>query len=172
MPRKYRVKRHAVTQPRDPSYKIIPLTKRQNALVDTADFEWLNQWNWTALPNSMGGFYAKRRSSGIYMHRLILDCNKWEQADHRNHDTLDNRRSNLRRAVGSQNHRNQKIRSNNRSGFKGVSWDKVKNKWYASIRIHGKTKALGFYRSKEIAARVYDEAAKSMFGEFAHLNFQ
>ncbi len=56
---KRRMKRHAVTQPLDPSYRLIPLTQHQNAIVDTADFDWLSQWNWHANLCDKG-FYVRR----------------------------------------------------------------------------------------------------------------
>jgi len=44
--------------------------------------------------------------------------------DHRNHDTLDNRRSNLRIVSNSQNAMNSFKHKDGSSKYKGVSWDK------------------------------------------------
>src|SRR5712664_3648473 len=115
---KRRVLRHEVTQPSDTSYRLIPLTQGKNAIVDTKDFEWLSQWNWCAECVD-GYFYAIRRSfrKRISMHGAILKIKTGEEGDHRNHDTLDNRRKNIRRCTRTQNARNVRKPWDNRSGF-------------------------------------------------------
>lgn len=180
---KRRMKRHAVTQPSDPSYKIIPLTKGQNTLVDTADYDWLNQWYWHAHWNrTTQSFYVARGdySSGaektIPMASFILNCKKGEVADHINHNTLDNRRSNLRKASYAQNNSHRRKWSLNTSGYRGVSWrvgrKKDSGKWRAFISYQGKRIWLGEFDSIKEAVRVRDEAAKKLHGEFAVLNLK
>ena len=90
--------------------------------------------------------------------------------DHINSDSLDNRRSNLRVCTVSQNNMNSAIGRNNKSGYKGVSWDKTNKKWRAGIKAKGKSVSLGSFNSKKDAARAYNEAAKKAYGEFAKLN--
>src|SRR6266852_1538534 len=169
---KYRVRRHAVTQPLDKSYKLIPLTRNQNALVDTEDFARLSQWNWCALWSTHAkSFYAVRSENPmVYMHRIILDCAMDEDGDHRNHDTLDNRRRNLRKCSPTQNKQNSRPHKDG-SGFKGVCWNNQRNKWQAGIQARGKRHHIGLFVSATEAAVAYDEAAKRLHGEFAHLNF-
>jgi len=66
--------------------------------------------------------------------------------DHKNHDTLDNRMINLRIATKQQNSFNEKmVRKNNTSGFKGVCYDKVNNKWSVSIMYNRKNIKIGRY---------------------------
>ena len=78
---------------------------------------------------------------------------------------------NLRIASRSQNLMNQTIRSNNTSGYKGVSWQKTVNQWKAQIVSCGRHKYLGLFATPEAAALAYDKAAKELHGEFAKLNF-
>jgi hypothetical protein len=172
---KYRTKRHSVTQPSDLSYRLIPLTQGQNAIVDAADYEWLNQWPWYA---DWGGrkknFYVQRFQGRkvIRMHRFILGCKKRsEHGDHINGNTLDNRRANLRKCTVTQNNRNMRLPQHNTSGFKGVSWEKRRGQWETYITIKNKKKHLGYFSSREDGARAYDKAAKKHFGKFALLNF-
>lgn len=84
--------RQSVTQPLDPSYRLIPLTKGKIAVVDFADYEWLSKWNWSTRITKSNKFYAVRRPS-IYMHREIAACSANQEIDHRDGDTLNNRRS-------------------------------------------------------------------------------
>lgn len=176
MQKKPRVHRHEVTQPLDKSYRLIPLTQGQNALVDAEDFEWLNQWNWTAhwQPTNRS-YYAVRCIPGIIkkqnqikMHRVIMGCKLGEQIDHHSQNTLDNRKQNLRQCTPTQNSQNRKSCYGR---FKGARWEKQSEKWRSSIRIHGQHKHLGIFGSEQEAALAYDAAAKIYFGEFALLNF-
>lgn len=174
----YQVQRHVVFQPLDDSYRLIPLTQGQNAIVDPDDFEFLNKMNWCAVWNeNTKSFYAARgihegrTTRTIKMHRVILDCKEGEEGDHKNHNTLDNRHRNLRKCSHAINMRNQKICRDSSSGHKGAIWHKRLEKWQSSIRLNGKLIHLGYFPSKEEAAKAYDVAAKIHFGEFAHLNF-
>lgn len=160
--------------------KKIKLTRGQYALVDDADFEYLSQWKWYAtFDGTAGGFYAMRADlSGppppppksrtrVLMHRAILDVPLGKFVDHINGNTLDNRRENLRLATNQQNQINSKMRKNNTSGFKGVSWCKKTGKWRARIRHEGVQKLLGFFDNKEDAAKEHDKMARQFYGEFA-----
>lgn len=170
---KYRMKRHAVVQPLDESYRLIPLTQGQNAIVDTEDFDRLSKFNWHArwyAKAKAGTFYAARWGNGktIFMHQEILGH---KHTDHRKQNTLDNRKKNLRECTIQQNNCNQRIRKDNVSGFKGVFKAKRKKRWECGIRVNGKRKHLGYFDTKEDAAKAYDRAALEYFGEFAHLNY-
>lgn len=159
----------------------ILLTQGKVALVDNADYDWLNQHKWCAHKDHSGNCYAVRNSSRksgkrfiIRMHREILELEQRDlrQVDHKNHNTLDNRRDNIRICSCQQNQRNQKIRSNTTSKFKGVSWHRASKKWQAGMSIKGKTRNLGCWDTEEEAALAYDMAAFQEYGEFACLNFE
>jgi len=148
--------------------KEIPLTQGKVALVDDADYEWLMQFNWYATqPWSVWYAARKPRSGIVYMHRVLCGGIK---TDHRDGDGLNNQRYNLRVATTTQNNGNQGLIQRNHSGFKGVSWDKQKNKWYACIVKHNKTVNLGRFSDPRDAATAYDSAAIDYFGEFAKTN--
>jgi hypothetical protein len=90
--------------------------------------------------------------------------------DHRNHDTLDDRMSNLRICTKAQNGQNRRKNCNNTSGFKGVKYYKRGKKWVAAINFENKRYHLGYFNFKEEAATAYDNASKKMHGEFALTN--
>lgn len=173
--------RENIVQPQDESIRLIPLTQGQVAIVDAADYECLMQWTWFAYWGRLSkSFYAARNirknSSSPYkyrmiaMHNFILGVERG--GDHVNCEaTLDNRRRNLRVATQSQQCMNQAIRSDNKSGYKGVSWRSERGKWFSCIYKDKKRIDLGHFDCKIQAALAYDNAAKNIFGEFAHLNF-
>ena len=169
------VKRPTVTQPLDPSYKLIALTQGQNAIVDAEDYEFVNQWNWCAYWNRTSRcFYAKRlHSTGktIYMQSAIIAAVLPNIVDHINHNGLDNRRQNLRACTRSQNNLNRRMRRDNTSGYRGVGWNKKGAKWAAYGARNGKSVHLGFFGDIIEAAKAYDAFAKNHSGEFAILNF-
>jgi len=88
------------------------------------------------------------------------------QIDHKNGDRSDNRLDNLRLADGKQQNANQTVlRSDNSSGYRGVSYSKARNKWVSWIRMNGKNRYLGQYDSPESAYDAYRKAATDYFGE-------
>jgi hypothetical protein len=87
--------------------------------------------------------------------------------DHINRDVADNRWSNLRLSTRSENNANSKIRSDNKSGFKGVSWCADRGKWGAYIQVNSKSIGLGRYDILEDAVEAYKAASEKYFGEFA-----
>jgi hypothetical protein len=92
------------------------------------------------------------------------------EVDHKNRISICNDKNNLRLATRSENQRNKNIQKNNTSGYKGVCWDKIRNKWKSAIHVNGKIINLGRFFTKEEAAIAYNEAAVKYFGEFAYLN--
>lgn len=155
--------------------KRISLTQGQFATVDNADFEWLNQWKWHALLRRNGKFHARRtvgahpNQKQIYIHRIIFGATSGEQIDHKNGNSLDNRRRNLRRCSTSQNSCNRGAPRTNTSGFKGVSWHKQLSMWRARIGVCSRDIYLGLFSSAVAASRAYKAAARKYHGEFARI---
>lgn len=123
------------------------------------------------------GYLQVRISYKLYYgHRLawqyVHGYEPTERIDHIDGNPSNNMLSNLRMCSQSQNMGNSRKRSNNTSGFKGVSWFKRDGKWKVQIQCAGmKNKHIGYYYSPEIAAIVYDITALEMFGQFAKTNF-
>jgi len=155
--------------------KEIVLTQSRVTQVDDSDFDWLNQWKWSAMLTKSGIWYAVRNATiaprkrkFTLMHRVILGLDGIEQGDHRDGDGLNNQRLNLRICTKLQNHYNRKTSENNACRFKGVR--KSGNRWRSTIWVNNNPVHLGTFDSKEAAASAYDSAAQNYFGEFARLN--
>lgn len=155
--------------------KLIPLTQGMFAQVDNSDYPWLNVWKWYAAKNGLT-YYAVRsgprggaKRGKIFMHRVILNTPDNRKTDHQDHNGLNNQRHNIRNATNTQNAMNQTARG--KSKYLGVSF--TTNGYIRSrIVINGKCIHLGYSPTEELAAKVYDVAAKQHFGEFANLNFK
>jgi len=153
----------------------IPLTRGMIALVDDGDYAGVvAAGKWCAVASTRGGTYYAvhsivRASGGRVLQRMHNFLTGWSLTDHVNGDGLDNRRGNLRQATHAQNMGNQRLRSNNTSGYKGVS--RSNQKWQAHVFPAGRSVYLGRFATPEEAARAYDDAAAEHFGEFARLNF-
>lgn len=103
-------------------------------------------------------------------HRIIWKMHYWKEPpeilDHIDGDGTNNRISNLREATIYQNGWNAKKSSRNKSGYKGVSFNREKNKWRAAIRINKRDILIGYYKSIEDAAQAYQKASAQYHGEF------
>ncbi len=157
----------------------VALTQGYFTLVDENDLPWVSRGTWHAvvvprrsqepLVYARGGF--KRRLGYLHRHIIGVLDDPAVRVDHINGDTLDNRRSNLRIATHAENLRNRGKPGNNKSGYKGVCYDKNRNKWHSCISYRGRQINLGRFDTPEAAARAYDEAALIYHGDFAKLNF-
>lgn len=78
--------------------------------------------------------------------------------------------TNLREASNSQNGQNKGKLKNNTSGFKGVSWSKVGNKWAAELRVNGKRVFSGYFHDPRKAHEAYCDAALKFHGKFARFS--
>ena len=88
-----------------------------------------------------GKQYAAHRLAWLYVYGELPK----DQIDHINRNRSDNRIQNLRHANNAQNAINRKIRSDNKSGYRGVCFDKQKNKWRSYISLNGKLKTIGYF---------------------------
>jgi hypothetical protein len=148
----------------------VPLPRGLEAIIDAEDAEKVNRHNW--FDNGSGYAQTKVRSGNgkrrnISLHRLIMNPPNDMQIDHIHGETLDNRKSQLRLATSSQNSHNKGVQANNKSGFKGVTWEKARRKWRAKIKLHNKRIDLGYFDTAEAAHAAYCEAAHRLHGEFA-----
>lgn len=104
-------------------------------------------------------------------HRLawLYTYKKWPEGDidHVNGDRSDNRIENLREAL-DKNSWNAKIRSDNTSGVKGVSFHKGVGKYVARVNHKGKIYNLGCFNSLEAAVAVVKEKREELHGDFTN----
>ena len=136
-------------------------------LIDLEDIDKVKDCKWRmndqgyAITDIVGGLGGK-----IRLHRLIMDCPDDMVVDHINHNSLDNRKFNLRVCTLQQNNKNQKKKSNNKSGVIGISWDKSRRKWCAQIMYNRKHIHLGRFKTKEEAIQARKQAEIEYFGEY------
>lgn len=148
---------------------LIPLASGQTAKVSDKDAPRVRRHRWYFVPGRRGSGYAAAEGPGgcrLYLHRLVAKAPKGMQVDHRNRDGLDCRRSNLRLATQRQNNGNLPLRLDSTSGFKGVVYAAYTKRW----RVRVASKHVGYFNTREEAARAYNKAAKAAFGRFARLN--
>lgn len=182
------IRGHAYVQPRMsmdgvPSFRLhgvdcrlIPLTNEMYAVINAEKYEEFSQWRWFAkYYPKLDKFYAARHVSDypgrvVYMHRQVLGL---QHGDPRNGDhieplmTTDNTIQNLRIANNNENRMNQRMRSDNTAGFKGVCYRENRGHWIAQICVYGKHHYLGSYSTPAAAHEAYRAAAIKHHGEFA-----
>lgn len=95
----------------------------------------------------------------------VIGCKNY---DHKDRNTLNNRKENLRKCTQSQNSRNHSLPINNTSGVIGVGWHKRKGQW--QVRIYDREnhrKTIGYFDDKKDAIRARLLAEIEYYGEFA-----
>lgn len=122
-------------------------------LFDKYDFENIKNYYWSK--NTQGYFVANINSRKIFLHRFILNVNTYElKIDHINHKVSDNRRSNLRICEHKQNLCNSTLNKNNKSGYKGIFFNKKYNKWEVSGTYNHKKYYLGRFEDINEAIKI------------------
>lgn len=122
---------------------------------DLEDYELISKYNWSI--TGSGYLINTVNDSCISMHRLIMNPNKDMMVDHINHNTLDNRKSNLRICNASQNNINKRI--------KGYTL-RENGKYEVNVRINGIPTYIGIFDTKEEAL-----SARLKAYDIDHINF-
>lgn len=113
-------------------------------IIDTVDLPIVMffQGTWFATCDSRhhGIHYAgiKIQRVRYLLARILLDAPKGLVVDHKNHDTLDNRRSNIRIVTIAENGQNLKLCRSSTTGIRGVCYEKDTNGWRVYMQVGGK----------------------------------
>lgn len=115
-------------------------------------------------PDGHGYLLISVQSRLYKAHRLawLYVSGTWptDQIDHINRNKTDNRITNLRDVTQKQNLQNKSKRSDNTSGYPGVSWHKSYSKWVARIKHNYKDIHLGYFSILEAAISARKAAEK------------
>lgn len=123
--------------------------------------------------NSHGYKLVHLNGKYLRVHRLVAEAfipnpeNK-PCVDHKNNLRDDNRIDNLRWATIKENNQNTSISSRNKSGYKGVNWDKRYKRWRASIFENGLKVHIGYFESLDDAIKARQKKANEVFGEYVN----
>jgi len=158
---------------------VIYLGKRSKDILETIiDLQDLSivstlKGYWWAHPRTTGNYYVRGLFGDISVsiHRLVMNPPNTMEVDHRDGNSLDNRRLNLRICTHQQNGWNSPKKGKLWS-LRGVSYDSRNKKWQARIEHNKRSYSLGSFETAEEAARAYDKAALKLRPDFARLNFE
>jgi hypothetical protein len=160
------------------AFRKIKLTRGKYAMVSPQDFERINNDKWYVTTKDNRTFYATRMSyikggkKQRTMPREVMLPPEGFVVDHKDGNSLNNTRDNLRIVTAAQNSYNRrKYIKKCSSKYKGVSRRRRDNRWSAIIMYRGISINLGFFDDEIEAAKAYDEAAKELYGQYAKLNF-
>lgn len=134
--------------------------EKARTLIDKEELERVkaNGYTWFYFVGNGDPYVVANASEGrIYLHRFIMNTPNGMVTDHRNHNTLDNRKGNLVNATTSQNQQNRRgARKGSRSGIRGVSWDETNQDWIVSV----KGTYYGRFKDVEKAKKIAEEKIK------------
>jgi len=151
----------------------LQLTQGKSTVIDIEDFNRASAYRWCAwLNRTSGKWYAVGTVEGkmVKMHRWLMGTPRGLDTDHCDGDSLNNRRYlNLRIATRTQNQANRPTFKNNTSGAKGVFATKS-GRFRTRLTIGGTNVNLGTFDTLELARQAYNDAANTLFGDFARLN--
>lgn len=156
-------------------YCLIPLTQNQFSRIDVIDYPIVSQWKWfAAFDKHTNSFRAQRnlqdpstaKRRTVMLSRFIMGEPIGFKVDHSDHDTLNNRRYNLRVSTDVQNAQNRRLNRTTGSGLKGVR-KKARGGWEARISVNGKKIYLGSFPTSAAAKEAYIRASQEHHREFS-----
>lgn len=162
----------------------IPLQDSGVTIVSPEDadlllFDWLaidcNGTSYVVTRTRRKRFDGRVVTRSYYLHRVILQrmlghrLSRGQEVDHRDMNTFNNCRENLRLATRAQNIWNRGLNKRNTTGYKGVTFHKARGKFMSIITVNGEHHYLGYFETAEQAHQAYSEAAIKYHGEFVRL---
>ena len=140
------------------------------------DYTWHAEWK-----KDINGYYAsatkhlgiidgKQKSKSVYLHKFILNDESRIDIDHINHNTLDNRKENLRMSKVFENSRCRKGKNiNNQTGYRNVSYIKRdrEHPYWVQLSVEGKGRVFGKFSDVDEAGAYAEEMRQKYYGEFA-----
>lgn len=135
-------------------------------IIDTADLDKVKNlgYSWCVTNGAGTDFYVYSRAKvngvkkNILLHRWIMDAPKGMDIDHISHDTLDNRRSNLRITSRQGNMQNRRAKNSRNRELLNIYWIEDKNMW----RVVVNNKFIGYFKEIDDAKKARDIARTSM----------
>ena len=128
--------------------------------IDIEDVERCKKYKWSIRKNGnknilfyVAAYSKENKNQIIRLHRYLMNCPDDKVIDHINHDTLDNRKQNLRICIRVVN---SWYRKDNKSGIAGVSYDKNHKYWVAKMG----NKVLGCRKDKQKAIELRYQAER------------
>jgi hypothetical protein len=146
------------------------LKKGFEAMIDVADIQLVRHRIWRlSINKKCNTYYAASGQSVsgdfVTLHRFLLQPPRSLHVDHKDGNGLNNRRTNIRLATGTQNNANMAVSRRNKLGIKGVE---ARGSLYrATVCTKGKMIRLGLFQTPEEASAAYYSAAKMLWGEYA-----
>jgi hypothetical protein len=135
-------------------------------LVDADDlprlFSHRRDAKWRAWHRHRGRGYRISMGSKLLWRVLLNAPQDWE-VDHINHNTLDNRRSNLRLVTRRENAQNLSATARSRSGIRNVTWRADMRAWVVQISTNGQNHYLGHYDTLDEAIAIAEQARAALF---------
>lgn len=152
--------------------------KRQDKIgefiIDLEDIEKVKYHKWRLSYGQVVTGNHTNKTPTLYLTHLIMGIKETDynnKIDHKDGDTLNNRKSNLRKCTQGENTLNKHKVSNNTSGIIGVYLNKRKNRranYSVEIRYQNKRYHLGDYIELEEAAYARYIAQNELFKEFSN----
>lgn len=138
---------------------------RLETIIDTENLSKIKDHTWiAALDKKTKSYYVQCNTSSnstFKLHRFLFNNPNGFVIDHINHDTLNNTKANLRAITIAQNAQNKKgAQSNSESGIRGVSFNKMANKWHARVVVNYRKFNLGYFDDIKEAEKAVIEGRK------------
>ena len=153
--------------------KEIGLTQGKSAIVDDGMYEFLKNYKWHAVKSShkIPNYYAstsiwspeKRKMQEVKLHHVIIGQSLIGlHVDHRNCNSLDDRKGNLRFVTPRENSSNRRLHVSGRKV--GAVYEEKNKRWQAKIMVNGKTIHIGWFKVEDEAADAYQRKLKEVVG--------
>lgn len=134
---------------------------------DMEDYNLIKQYCWNEHILTSGYHRIEAHDKGTNKNIKMTELIGCKNYDHEDHNPLNNRKYNLRKASQKENTRNKGISKNNKTGFIGVEFYKDVNRYRARINVDNKNKSLYYGDNKKDAIIARLKAEKEYYGEFA-----